>query len=438
MLTYIDLAENKIFDEILNNSNDGINVVDTNGILVFTNDVSSEYAGIPKEEMIGKHISLFYPDAVLLNVLRNKEPTLEKKIHYIKEKKYIVNSYPLYIKGIFSGAYSIFKDIQILDELHDKVKYLELQLKISSIEKNPMAIIGNSGSLKDVLIKSKRTIGSLGGPRHSIIIGESGTGKTMLANLIYDYGKNIGVLDKNAPFIEVNCAQFTNSDIAAVEIFGSEEGAYTGSKKKRGLFEQASGGVLFLDEAHALEHYQNLILKAVESGKIRRIGSNKEISVNVIIIAASTRNLKEELLPELYQRLAQYELVLPSLRERSNEEKKALFNHFVEKYEIAVRNFHKINYTVIFSDEAKNILLSASYPRNIRQMRDVINYSIDAASPLVDDIEGEEEIIVEVTKNHLPFEVVDDISNFSNKVKSEIDNECKILIDKYSLNGMGA
>ena len=192
------------------------------------------------------------------------------------------------------------------------------------------------GTMQEIYKKAKKIVGSLGGPRHSIITGESGTGKTMLANLIYHYAKEIGVISKNAPFIEINCAQFTNPDIAAMEIFGSVEGAFTGSKKKKGLFEQANGGILFLDEAHTIENYQSLLLKAIESGKIRRIGDTREIDINVIIIAASTKNLHEVLLPELYQRLGQYEMYLPSLRERSLEEREQLLQHFVRKYENAV------------------------------------------------------------------------------------------------------
>ncbi len=150
-----------------------------------------------------------------------------------------------------------------------------------------------------------------------------------------------------------------------------------------------------------------MLLKVIESGKIRRIGGRKDIQVDVIIIAASTRNLKDELLPELYQRLAQYEMYLPALRERSIEEKEALLNHFIKKYEDAVRKLHKIDYAITFSDMAKHLLLQANYPRNIRQFRDIINFSIDAASPLIADIQDQKHITTWVTEEHLPFEVTE-------------------------------
>lgn len=403
VLTAELLQQHNLYKLVLENCNDGINVVDVDGKIIFTNQISADYANATIDDMIGSDIFKFYPKAVLLRVLNSQQPVIDKKIHYIGNKKYIVSSFPIFMDQQFVGAFSVFKDIQDIESLNKRIKTLELQLTLGAVESDVMSIIGKDGTLKPILTAAKRTVGSLGGPRHSIIIGESGTGKTMLARLIHGYAVEVGVLDKRAPFVEINCAQYTNADIAAVDIFGSEEGAYTGSKLRKGLFEQANGGILFLDEAHALEHYQNILLKAVESGKIRRIGGSKEIAVDVIIIAASTKNLKDELLPELYQRLGQYELTLPSLSERTIQEKMALLHHFVQKYENAVQHHHGIQYSVHFSEEAQTILLNAHYPRNIRQMRDIINLSIDAASPLIPDVKGKELIAITVEKSHLPF-----------------------------------
>ena len=425
----------EVADDIMNKSNDGVNVVDKEGILTYVNQASADYAGYKIKDMIGNHITKFYPHAVLLKVLQDRQPILEKRIHYVKNKRYVVNSYPYYLEGKFAGAFSIFRSIKELDELNKKIKYLQLQLELNSVIEDVPSIIGKDGSLREVIKRARRTVGSLGGPRHSIIIGESGTGKTMVANMIYNYAKDIGVISQDAPYIEINCAQFTNSDIAAVEIFGSEEGAYTGSKRKKGLFEQANGGILFLDEAHALDHYQNLLLKVIETGKIRRIGGSKEHRVNVIVIAASTRNLKEELLPELYQRLAQYEIYLPALGERKIQEKNELLNYFVMKYQEAVKNLHGIKYKVIIEEEARRVLLNAYYPRNIRQMRDVINFSIDSASPLIDDIDMDKEIVTRVGIEDLPFELM---GRENAQILKRINKEIEDLIKEYCSAGMGS
>lgn len=393
-----------ILPGVLDHLNDGINVVDTEGILIYVNEISAKYVNKTRSSMLGRSITEFYPDAVLLAVLQNRQPILDKKIHFVPPKKYVVNSYPIFYQGEFLGAYSVFQDIQEIDQLNSKIKHLEMQVNLNKTEFDYNHVV-HMGTMREIYKKAKKIVGSLGGPRHSIITGESGTGKTMLANLIYQYAKEIGVISKNAPFIEINCAQFTNPDIAAMEIFGSVEGAYTGSKKKKGLFEQANGGILFLDEAHTIENYQSLLLKAIESGKIRRIGDTREIDINVIIIAASTKNLHEVLLPELYQRLGQYEMYLPSLRERSLEEREQLLLHFVQKYENAVWETRHIRYHVLFTPEAKQTILNAVYPRNIRQMRDVINYSIDASSPLIEDIGEKREITTLVGLEHIPFAI---------------------------------
>ena len=436
-----DLFQDELIVEVMDKANDGINIVDQEGYILYTNKVSADYANSTKTYMLGKHISEFYEEAVLLQVLESQKPVLDQKIHYIGSKKYVVNSYPLFRSGEFVGAYSIFKDIRDIEELNKRISYLELHLELNKSSENILDIIGNKGSLENVIVKAKRTVGSLGGPRHSIITGQSGTGKTMLANLIFDYAKQIGVIDADAPLVEVNCAQFTNPDIAAVEIFGSEVGAYTGSKEKRGLFEQANGGILFLDEAHALDHYQNLLLKVIESGKIRRIGGVKEFRVDVIVIAASTRDLKTELLPELYQRLAQYEIYVPSLDERSYEEKSLLLKHFIRNYEKAVEKIHKIKYFVYFSSEAVQLLLKAKYPRNIRQFRDIINFSIDAAAPLIDDIRGRDQISTYVEVKHIPFEILEEKESFeqdeSKETKKVIEGDLKTYIWQLHLEGLG-
>lgn len=430
----------KIYEEILNRSDEGVNVVDENGNLIFVNQVSADYCNSTISEMTGNPIESFYPNAMLMHVLKNKNERHNEKIHYIGKKRYMCSSYPIYNNDEFLGAFSIFRDVQEIDDLNKKVKYLELQINLNKPEYSMTGVVDFGGTLNTVFNKAKKTVGSLGGPRHSIITGESGTGKTMLANLIYNYAKKIGVIDKNAPFIEINCAQFTNPDIAAMEIFGSVEGAYTGSKRKKGLFEQADGGILFLDEAHTLENYQNMLLKAIESGKIRRIGDVKEISINVIIIAASTRNLQEVLLPELYQRLGQYEMYLPSLRERSIEEKQQLFQHFIKKYESAVRLSHNIEYHVEFTSEARQALLDAVYPRNIRQFRDIINFSIDSSSPLIEDIKGKSEITTVVGVEDIPFEIMEsaeEVESEENNNRVKIDNKAALIIDRLAEDGLG-
>jgi len=417
------LLSDNIFKEIINHSKFGVNIVDDSGVLLYCNTSSAKYIEQKPEDMIGNPVVDYYPQAVLMNVLDKGIAYNNQMILHTNGNKYIVDAYPIFEGKRLLGGYAIFQDITVLDKLNDRIDYLETILNEDKMNVFPQ-IIGSDLSLSDVVKRAKRTVASLGGPRHCIITGESGTGKTMLAKAIYEYAKKIGVIREEAPFIAINCAQFTNSDIAAMEIFGSSEGAYTGSKNKKGLFELADGGFLFLDEAHALDHYQNLLLKAIESGTIKRIGGTKDISVNVMVIAASTKNLKEVFLPELYQRLAQYELFLPALRDRSRLEKMQIFNSFIKNYEINAKNIYDINLKITFTSEAENILMNNIYPRNIRQFRDVVNATIDSAVPLVTSIQEMHHVNTLVKKEHIAFEVLER-ENAGEKTENDIASKAK-------------
>jgi arginine utilization regulatory protein len=373
----------KIIYEVLNNLREGVNIVNAEGILTYSNNMSGEYVNCLSKDMIGHHISEFYPQAALINVLKTGKQVNIDKVRHNNGKIYKVHAYPIFSKGSLIGGYAVFTDITEVTRLNDKLEELELRNSISKAEDIFTSIVGWDGSLKDTISKAKKSVGSLGGPRHSIIIGESGTGKTMLARSIYQYAKEIGVIKSDAPFVEVNCAQYTNADIAAMEVFGCNEGSYTGAKDKKGLFEIADGGILFLDEAHTLNNYQNLLLKVLESGHVRRIGDIKDRKINVIVIAASTRNLHNVFVPELYQRLAQYELFLCPLKDRTSVERQSLMSTFVKKYEMEAKERYGINLKIEFDEQVQSLLINYNYPRNIRQFRDVINSSIDSAVPLI-------------------------------------------------------
>lgn len=415
-LTIDKFSEIGLYADIFDSLNDGINVIDKDGIIVYANKKSCQMTNTTYAQKVGQHITKFTPSPVLFEAIKAGKPILDNKIMIIRGDRYMIKAFPIFYQGEIIGAYSVIKNVQDIFDLSQKARHLELQLSLVSSPPN-ISNLERHSSIQTEFQKARRIVGALGGPRHSIITGESGTGKTMLAQLIHTYAKKIGVIPDNSPFIEVNCAQFTNPDIAAIELFGSEQGAFTGAKAKKGLFEQANNGILFLDEAHTLGNNQSLLLKAIEEKKIRHIGGNKEIPINVIIIAASTKPLKEVFLPELYQRLGQYELHLPPLRERTLEERTQLLEYFVLKYKKVVKDLYNINLNITISEEAKNVLLNADYPRNVRQFRDVINLCIDSASPLIEDLASKDYIDVEVRLEHIPYEILlSDMEDYKNEI----------------------
>lgn len=200
-----------------------------------------------------------------------------------------------------------------------------------------------------------------------LITGENGTGKELVARSIFENSERA----KN-PFIEVNCAAIP-SELIESQLFGHEKGSFTSAiKQRKGDFELASGGTLFLDEIGDMSlSAQAKVLRALQENKITRVGGEKEISVDVRIIAATNKNLKEEIAQgkfreDLYHRLSVIVLEVPALRERK-EDIPALIQHFLtQTSEEQGRKAPEI------SEEAIKALQALEWSGNIRELRNVV------------------------------------------------------------------
>ena len=406
-----------ILETVFDSMREGINIVDENGYLQYINPSSARYVNATSEEMLGQHITKFYPDAVLLKVLANRQAYDDERLLF-KNRVFVVNAVPFYVENIFKGGIAIFREVTEIIQLTQRIASMEQHINSMEFELNLSrhydifdSLVGCHGSLQITIHKAQRCIASLGGPRHCIITGETGTGKSVFAKTIYQFAKRIKVLRNDAPFIDVNCGQFTNPDIAAIEIFGSEKGSFTGAIDKQGLLELADEGIIFLDEAHALGPHQTMLLKIIEEGVLRRVGGRTGKKLNVIIIAASTKDLQKELMPELYQRLAKYTLHLEPLRNRPNEEKQAMLQVFLKQYEESAKKFYGINLKLSVTPSATDMLISSNYPRNIRQFRDAVNASVDAAAPpIFNVVDQSTPLNVVVDNQHIPQDIVVNIS----------------------------
>jgi DNA-binding NtrC family response regulator len=204
-----------------------------------------------------------------------------------------------------------------------------------------------------------------------LVYGESGTGKELVANAIHLRSPR-----RNGPFVKVNCAALPETLLES-ELFGHEKGAFTGAMKQRkGRFEMADGGTLFLDEIGDISPaVQVKLLRVLQERQFERVGGNETLSVNVRLICATQRDLKEEIRKgsfreDLYYRLNVVPIHLPPLRER-REDILLLADHFINKFS------QKMGKEILgLSEEAKTILLKYTFPGNIRELENMLERAL--------------------------------------------------------------
>lgn len=210
-------------------------------------------------------------------------------------------------------------------------------------------------------------------PTHlSVLIrGESGTGKESAAKLIHDHSRR-----KNAPFIAVDCGSLSK-DLAPSELFGHLKGAFTSAiADKKGVFEQAEGGTVFLDEVGNLSYdVQVQLLRAIQELKVRPVGSATDIKVDVRMIVATNENLEAAILDgrfreDLYHRLNEFTLQIPPLRERSDDILLFVNSFLADANNELERNVER------FSPESISILKEYHWPGNLRELKNVIRRTV--------------------------------------------------------------
>jgi two-component system response regulator PilR (NtrC family) len=221
-------------------------------------------------------------------------------------------------------------------------------------------IIGRSPKMQEVLRMIKKTAGS---DLNVLVTGESGTGKELVAAALYNLSPRS---DKS--FVAINCASFPEGLLES-ELFGHMKGAFTGAvQNKKGLFEMADRGTLFLDEVGEMPiNLQSKLLRAIEIGTFRRVGGTTDINVNTRIIAATNKDLKEAVAKnlfreDLYFRLNVIPIHLPPLRERK-EDILPLVDHFIKKYSDSRRQV---------SGKALKLLMDYEWKGNIRELENAI------------------------------------------------------------------
>lgn len=241
-------------------------------------------------------------------------------------------------------------------------------------------IVGESAAMKKVFSLAERISAS---DSTVLILGESGTGKELVATALHYQSHR-----KEKPLIKVNCAALPEGLIES-ELFGHEKGAFTGAvRRKPGRFELASGGTIFLDEIGDVPlSTQSKILRVIQERQFERIGGTATLTVDVRILAATNRNLEEEVRAgrfreDLYYRLNVIPLVLPPLRER-REDIPGLIEFFMDKYR------KKLSKNVRLSGETVEALLAYDYPGNVRELENAIERCVTLSGS---NVIGKEEL----------------------------------------------
>jgi two-component system response regulator AtoC len=231
-------------------------------------------------------------------------------------------------------------------------------------------VVGSSAAMKKVIDMVDKVAEA---PDTTVLIqGESGTGKELIADLIAR--RTVG--RKDGPFVEINCASVPESLLES-ELFGHERGAFTDAKtQKRGLFEEADGGTLLLDEVGEMPvATQAKLLKVLEEMTFRRLGGTRDLSINVRVVAATNKELADEVERgafrlDLYHRLDVFHIRVPPLRERP-EDIMPLATHFLARFATRMRKP-----AAKFAPETERLLLAYDYPGNVRELRNVIERAV--------------------------------------------------------------
>ncbi|MDO6447185.1 sigma 54-interacting transcriptional regulator [Colwellia sp. 1_MG-2023] len=284
-------------------------------------------------------------------------------------------------QGVFSFLTKPFQSQELLDTVEQAIR-LQPQNEIGQQQADENLwrekIISRSAVMSTLLQQAKQVAKS----DFSLLIqSESGTGKELLAKAIH-----LASHRHKKPFIAINCAAIPEQLLES-ELFGHRKGAFTGAEKNHvGLFEAANGGTLFLDEIGDMPmNFQVKLLRALQEKEVRPLGSTVAVKVDVRIIAATHQNLQKAIInksfrEDLYYRLNVVELELPPLSDR-REDIPLLAQHFLSKCKD--KSGHLING---FSKEAMELLISAPWPGNIRQLENVIEQSVALSSePLISE-----------------------------------------------------
>lgn len=258
--------------------------------------------------------------------------------------------------------------IQLSTNLFSSYQDLMLELKRNE-KKDFQKLIGHCESLQDLVDKCKASISYPPFGLPTLLHGPTGSGKSFIVYLMYEYGVNNHHIEKDAKFIHVNCSEYANNpELLSANLFGYKKGAFTGAESDNiGLIKAAEGGVLFLDEVHCLKpDCQEKLFLFMDNGYYRMLGDNENLyHSDVRLLFATTEDPQKVLLKTLYRRIP-IRLLVPSIAERGINEKAQLIIHCLDS------EAHKMKREIKITNIAYSILLNATYNGNVGELKNTI------------------------------------------------------------------
>lgn len=392
---------------IMNSIQEGLLSIDANGVINYVNQSAAVLFGIPQEQLLSRPINTVFQSAQDILSCISSQKTMEMEfftVPNLNSRHFIGTVTPILSSDAEPEFVVCFRDISSIPKMVQN--YLRKERIITFND-----ILGKSPAIQQVKQQAFMVAQS---DSSVLITGESGTGKEMFARAIhYASSRN------NGPLISINSGAIPEGLLES-ELFGYEEGAFTGAKKggKPGQFELANNGTLFLDEIGDIPlHLQVKLLRVLEEKQVQRVGGTKPFFVNARIIAATHRNLEEliktnQFREDLYYRLSVIPLKIPSLCEHATDVKEYVY-YFINKYNTALNKRIKS-----VSPQAMTLMQNYLWPGNVRELENVVEYAVNM------------EISDEITISSLPEKLIkqkrnSDCSNIKNIEKDLIEEALK-------------
>lgn len=382
-----------LFEEIFTSRNlyfdaldrlpDAMYVCDIEGNLVYFNKAAERLDGYLLSEVKGESTYKLYglteTDSPLLKALATERPVVDEEFSYYvngKEIMQLCNSGPIYEGGRLIGAYTIQRDMTQFKDMVERNISLQNALnrkmrdEPASGEDPFSKIIGTSDKFRSCVSQARQAAKT---NSSVLLIGNTGSGKEVFARAIHE-----GSARAKKPFLALNCAAIPESLIESI-LFGTTKGVYTGAVEKDGILAQADGGTVFLDEVNSMPlASQAKLLRVLEERKIMKLGSNKEVPIDIRLVSSTNEAPAEairngHMREDLFYRLSVVQVLIPPLRDRK-EDIPYLVDFFVDKYN---KRFHK-NVRGI-DREVLSLFMEFQWSGNVRQLKACIESAMNFA-----------------------------------------------------------